>query len=61
MSHMKDLHDRYIIDDAGMWLLGQSLNGIGKKQTFLVLVGADIRQLVSDGFLRRWNSASLWS
>jgi hypothetical protein len=61
VSNTKDLHDRYIIDDASMWLLGQSLNGIGKKQTFLVLVGANIRQLVSDGFLRRWNSASLWS
>jgi len=61
VSHTKDLHDRYIIDDASMWLLGQSLNGIGKKQTFLVLVGADIHQLVSDGFLRRWNSVSLCS
>jgi hypothetical protein len=61
VSHTKDLHDRYIIDDAGMWLLGQSLNGIGKKQSFLVLVGANIRQLVTDGFLGRWNSASLWS
>ncbi len=61
VSHMKDLHDRYIIDDAGMWLLGQSLNGIGKKLSLLVLVGANIRQLVRDGFLRRWNSASLWS
>jgi hypothetical protein len=50
VSDTEDLHDRYIIDDAGMWLLGQSLNGIGKKQTFLVLVGANICQLVGTAF-----------
>lgn len=35
VSHTKDWHDRYIIDNAGMWLLGQSLNGIGRKQSFV--------------------------
>ena len=33
------LHDRYAIDDYGMVLFGTSLNGIGKKQTFVVAVG----------------------
>jgi hypothetical protein len=34
-SSTPDLHDRYVIDDEHMWLLSRSLNGIGKKQSFM--------------------------
>ncbi len=39
----RDLHDRYIIHDDGLVLLGTSLNGLGGKQTFVVALGSDVR------------------
>jgi hypothetical protein len=41
------LHDRYVIHDDGMLLVGTSLNSIGLKQSFLVAPGGDIRQRVA--------------
>lgn len=52
------LHDRYIISDDSMFLLGQSLNGLGRKQSFIVRVGEDIRQETLAAFQRRWNAAT---
>jgi hypothetical protein len=37
------LHDRYILHQEGMLLLGTSLNGFAKKQSFLVSLGPDLR------------------
>jgi hypothetical protein len=48
------LHDRYAIDDDGMILFGTSLNGIGKKQTFVIALGPDIRTLALAAFERDW-------
>jgi len=35
----RTLHDRYIIDDNEMVILGTSLNGFGKKQSFVIQAG----------------------
>ena len=50
-----EIHDRYIIADSKMWLIGHSLKDLGKKECFIVEVGKDINDSVSQTFLRRWN------
>lgn len=52
------LHDRYAIDDDGMVLFGTSLNGIGKKQTFVVSLGPDMRSLGLAAFDRQWGTGT---
>lgn len=59
-SAKNDLHDRYFLDADRMWIVGQSLNGIGKKQTFIIAVGADVRLATEKAFEHRWNSAAKW-
>jgi hypothetical protein len=58
VAAQKDLHDRYIIHDDGLLLLGTSLNGFGKKQTFVVALGPDIRGDVAAAFDSRWQAAT---
>lgn len=48
------LHDRYIMDDKLFWLSGNSLNYLGKKESFLVLLGCDIYQSMNSVFNGRW-------
>ncbi|QBR70410.1 hypothetical protein CU048_02980 [Beijerinckiaceae bacterium] len=52
------LHDRYILHKEGMLLLGTSLNGFAKKQSFLVSLGPDIRAATEIAFNRVWASAT---
>ncbi len=54
------LHDRYIIDDTRMLILGTSLNGFGKKQSFVVEVGKDVRFIVSKAFDAAWLGGTAW-
>jgi len=42
IASSSQLHDRYIIDDKEMMILGASLNGFGKKQCFIVKAGPDL-------------------
>lgn len=56
-----DLHDRYVIDQSTMWSFGQSLNGIGKKQTIVVRQGVEIADAMRKAFMARWNVASKWT
>lgn len=49
-----ELHDRYIIDESHFWLSGNSLNYLGKKESFIVLLGEDIRQSMLSTFNGRW-------
>jgi hypothetical protein len=58
VAAQKDLHDRYIIHDDGLLHLGTSLNGFGKKQTFIVALGSDLRADVSVAFELRWEIAA---
>jgi hypothetical protein len=54
------LHDRYIIDDSIMTILGTSLNGFGKKQCFIIQTGPDLRAVVLPVFDGLWKSAAVW-
>lgn len=56
----KVLHDRYVIDERAMLLLGGSLNGFGKKQSFVVQVGTDVRKTVLDVFDFEWAKGTSW-
>jgi hypothetical protein len=51
------LHDRYIMDDRNFWLSGNSLNYLGKKESFIVALGSDIRQSMVAVFNSRWKSS----
>lgn len=54
----KDLHDRYILHDDGLLLLGTSLKDLGRKQSFVVALGFDLRADVSAAFESRWQVAT---
>lgn len=54
------LHDRYIIDDGIMVILGTSLNGFGKKQCFIIQTGPDLRGVLTPVFDNLWNAATVW-
>ncbi len=51
------LHDRYFIDDNHFWLSGNSLNNLGKKESFIVMISSDMRNTVNQTFDSRWQSA----
>lgn len=51
------LYDRYAIDDKRMLLFGTSLNGLGKKQSFIVELGQDTRSTVLAAFDAVWTRA----
>lgn len=55
------LHDRYVIDDKKMLILGTSLNGFGKKQGFVVQAGEDVRCIVVQAFDNAWAAGTLWT
>ena len=48
------LHDRYIMDDKSFWSSGNSLNHLGKRESFLILLGGDIYQSMISVFNNRW-------
>jgi hypothetical protein len=52
------LHDRYILHSSGMILFGASLKDIGKAPSFVVALGPDLTEAVSDHFDNAWNSAT---
>jgi hypothetical protein len=49
------LHDRYVIDESDMLIIGTSLNGIGNKQSMIVHAGQDLRDAALVAFDRTWN------
>ena len=51
------LHDRYIISDNNFWLCGNSLNYLGNKESFIVLLGNDVRQSVLSTYNTRWKDS----
>ncbi len=50
-----ELHDRYILSDNGMWLVGHSLKDLGSKESFVVKLDEDIRKSMELVFANRWN------
>jgi hypothetical protein len=53
-----DLHDRYMMDGHSFWLSGNSFNHLGNKESFLILLGEDIRQNMLISFNTRWKTAT---
>lgn len=53
-----ELHDRYILSDTGMWLVGHSLKDLGLRKSFIVALGDDIRASMELAFNSRWNSST---
>jgi hypothetical protein len=54
------LHDRYMIDNSVMYILGTSLNGLGKKQAFLIRAGEDFREVMVEAFDVLWAASLVW-
>ncbi|SRR6266478_519074 len=54
------LHDRYVLDDSSMRILGTSLNGLGKKECFVIKAGDDMRTTMVEVFDKRWSEAQPW-
>ncbi len=52
-------HDRYFIDNEHFWLSGNSLNGIGKKESFVVMLGDGMRCPMLKIFNSRWKTAAV--
>lgn len=50
-----EVHDRYVISDSGMWLVGHSLKDLGSKESFIVRVGDDLRNSMESIFEERWS------
>lgn len=55
------LHDRYVIDDSGMLIFGTSLNSFGRKQSFVIRAGIDVRVSVVGAFDIVWNASPVFS
>ncbi len=54
------LHDRYLLHQDGLLMLGASLNGFAKKQSFVVALGPDMRGLSEAAFDVQWKAASVF-
>jgi hypothetical protein len=51
------VHDRYLLHEGGILLLGASVKDIGKKQSFVIAVGKDIAGAVFPAFEKLWSQA----
>ena len=58
-----EIHDRYIIDDSGLSIIGHGIKDIGKKESFIIrldnLVAQDVIKSLTQEFMTRWNVATL--
>lgn len=54
IAQKKTLHDRYVITDNNMWLIGHSLKDLGSRESFIVNLGEGIRNSLKDVFNQRW-------
>ena len=58
-----DIHDRYIISDNHLVILGHSIKDLGSKETFSIFlneeIAKDIVQDLRDNFNRRWKVSTL--
>jgi hypothetical protein len=51
------VHDRYVLHDGGILLMGASIKDVGKKQSFIISAGKDIAGAVVPAFERLWSQA----
>ena len=58
-TDMGIIHDRYFMDDKHFWLCGNSLNNLGKKESFIVMLNDNgIHQNMLKTFDSRWQSST---
>lgn len=54
-----DIHDRYIISEDKVTLIGHSMKDLGAKESFAVVLGRayyrEIYDALNDNFIRRWD------
>jgi hypothetical protein len=60
ISPKRDLHDRYVVHNEGVLLIGTSLNGLGRKQSSVVPMGKDFSDIMLPAFDRYWNAAEAY-
>ena len=57
-----DLHDRYVLTDEELVILGHGLKDIGKKESFIIRLGKDVCgdliETLSQSFDGRWNAST---
>jgi hypothetical protein len=57
----KDIHDRYIISEDSLVLLGHGLNDLGGKESFAIVLdkieSMNVVEAVEENFAIRWNKA----
>ena len=57
----EDMHDRYIISETSLVLLGQSMKDLGGKESFAIVLGVEASRNVSsaltEAFDRRWRAS----
>jgi hypothetical protein len=60
--HASELHDRYILGDREVWLIGHGIKDLGGKESFVVILkdpfGKDVRSLLVKAFNQRWAGAT---
>jgi hypothetical protein len=58
-----DIHDRYIISEGEVTLIGHSMKDLGAKETFAVILDREscreIYEALSDNFDNRWNISAV--
>lgn len=58
-----DIHDRYVISDNILVILGHSIKDLGKKESFAVLLekkaNINIADALTENFNRRWKKATI--
>lgn len=61
-SNKKDLHDRYILHDDGIFLLDHGIKDIGNSESFVVVlpidIVRDIHKRISQQFDNRWSNST---
>jgi hypothetical protein len=58
-----DIHDRYIISEDKVTLIGHSMKDLGAKESFAVILGREyykeIYNALNDNFIRRWDISAV--
>lgn len=57
-----ELHDRYVVDERGLMILGHGFKDLGKKESFAIFIEKPLMidnfQTISQAFDGRWQSAT---
>jgi len=59
----KDIHDRYIISDSDLVLLGHGIKDLGSKESFAIVFNkksaTNVYESLVEAFNRRWKTATV--